>query len=234
MALADYQILVNSLVRDQGGTLSSADLDRAIELARLRYSADVGRELSQDVTWAQDGYFGPLPQGWVEGCWIVAAEYPIGRQPPELIELAIYHEPTAQHLVSTEALNAGSVVRVRFAAPHGLAGGANPVDTIPLVHREAVASYAASVLCRQLAAHFSAERESSIGADGSNTESRARNYALRARDYRAGYFAGIGKADPQADAGAGGAGASGAPAASVSAWAGRSRAGLRSNDVGGF
>lgn len=64
-----------------------------------------------------------------------------------------------------------------------------------------------SLLCQQLAAYYSAERETSISADGSNTESRARNYAYRAKDYRAAYFAGIGKADPVAQAASGGAGA---------------------------
>lgn len=231
MALADYQTLVTSLVRDQSGAITDADRDRAIELARLRYSEDAERMLTEDVTWAQAGYFGPLPQGWAAGAWLIDAEYPVGQQPPAKIELAIYQEPTAQQLVAQDALAAGSVVRVSFAAPHQLTANA---DTIVLVHREAVASYAAHVLCKQLAAYYSAERETSINADSSNTESRARNYALRAKDYRAAYFAGIGKADPQAAGGAGAAGNGSAPAASVSAWSGRPRAGLRSNDGGGY
>lgn len=229
MALADYQSLVDSLVRDASGTVTTVDRDRAIELARLRISADAMRELVKDVIWVADGYFGPLPDGWADGAWIKTAEYPVGRQPIELVELALYADGAALQLMTAEALPAGAVVRVTFAAPHLLATG---VDTIPAEYREAVGSYAAHLLCKQLAAHYSGEREASISADGSNTESRARNYAIRAKDYRAAYYAGIGKVDPQA-AGAGGAAAPvGTPAASVSGWEGRQRAGLRNNSWG--
>lgn len=229
MALADYQSLVDSLVRDASGTVTTVDRDRAIELARLRISADAMRELVKDVIWVSAGHFGPLPDGWTDGAWIKTAEYPVGRQPIELVELAVYADGAAQQLMTADAMPIGAVVRVTFAAPHLLATGA---DTIPAEYREAVASYAAHLLCKQLAAHYSGERETSIGADGSNTESRARNYAIRAKDYRAAYYAGVGKVDPQG-AGAGGAAAPvGMPAASVSGWEGRQRAGLRNNSWG--
>ncbi len=227
--LADYQTLVDSLVRDASGTLTSVDRDRAIELARLRISADAARELVKDVIWVAEGYFGPLPDGWADGAWIKTAEYPVGRQPLEQVELAVYTDGAAQQLMTADALPAGAVVRVVFSAPHQLSTG---VDTIPAENREAVASYAAHLLCKQLAAHYSAERETSIGADGSNTESRARNYAIRAKDYRAAYYAGIGKVDPQGAGNGGAAAPVGTPAASASGWAGRQRAGLRSNGWG--
>jgi hypothetical protein len=232
MALADYQTLVDSLVRDQSTTLTGADRDRAIEMARLRYSADVEQELAEDITWPADGHMAPLPTGWKPGAWLIGAEYPIGQSPLASIELGIYIEPTGQKLMSAEDLPAGALVRVRFAAPHVLSG---TTDSIPAEHREAVASYAAHVLCKQLAAYYSADRETSISADGSNTESRARNYSYRAKEYRAAYFSGIGKVDPQVAAtGAGsGSGGGGAPAASVGAWAGRQRAGLHINGYGG-
>lgn len=230
MALADYQILVDSLVRDASGTLTSADRDRAIELARLRFSADAARELTRDVIWISAGYHGPLPEGWADGAWIKTAEYPVGQQPAAMIDLAVYAEPDAQQLVTPDALPAGAVVRVVFSAPHLLSTG---LDTIPAEYREAVGSYAAHVLCKQLAAHYSGERETSIGADASNTESRSRNYSYRAKEYRAAYFAGVGKVDPQLAAASGGSSAgAGTPAASVSSWAGRQRVGLRNNGWG--
>ncbi|HSV81486.1 MAG TPA: hypothetical protein VLK85_20000 [Ramlibacter sp.] len=224
MAFADYQDLVDKMVRAPGGTdsIATADRDMAIELARLRYSQDAERELVEDVVWAATGYFGPLPADWAEGSYLKQAEYPIGYQPATLIALAIYGTPFEQQLVVEDALPAAATVRVTFAAPHLLNGGGTPADTVPLAHREAVASYAASLLCGQLAAHFSGEREASISADGSHTESRSRNYATRAKEYRAAYYAGIGKADPRAAKG-GSAAAVGEPAASVSSWAGRTR-----------
>lgn len=235
MALADYQSLVDKLVRDQSGTIAAIDRDAAIESARLRYSQDAERTLVKDVVWAADGYYGPLPAGWVAGCYLLGAEYPIGQQPQASIELAVYIDGAGvEKLVTQDALAIGSTVRVTFAAPHELTAGPPAADTIPLAHREAVAGYAAHILFKQLAAYYSGERESSINADASNTDSRSRNYAARAREARAAYYAGIGKADPLGDQGGSAASRGGEPAASVSSWAGRSRANLRTNDVDGF
>jgi hypothetical protein len=69
-------------------------------------------------------------------------------------------------------------------------------DSIPQRHRLAVASFAAHLLCQQLATRFAGDRETTLGSDMSRTESRSRNYAARAKDYRAAYFAGIGQLDP--------------------------------------
>ncbi|HSV80112.1 MAG TPA: hypothetical protein VLK85_13050, partial [Ramlibacter sp.] len=196
MAFADYQELVDKLVRAPGGTesIATADRDAAIELARLRYSLDAERKLTEDVVWLVDGYFGPLPESWVDGSYLVSAEFPIGEQPVSLIEMEIYVSPTEQQLVNPDGLSAGDTVRVQFTAPHLLNAGDTPADTIPARHREAVASYAAHILCKQLATLFSGERDATINADQSNTESRARNFAFRSKDYRAAYYAGIGKA----------------------------------------
>lgn len=223
MSLADYQLLVDRLVRAPAeGPITPEDRDQAIELARLRYSSDAERKLTQDVTWLEDGHLGPLPEGWVDGCYLVSGEHPIGLQPPVLIDVGIYLTATEAMLVTADTMQAGDVVRIQFAAPHLLNAGDTPADTIPARHREAVASYAAQILLKQLATHFSAERDTSIGADRSDTESRARNYAFRAKEARATYYAGIGKADPQADK-AGGQVSTGDAAAAVTSWAGRSR-----------
>lgn len=230
MAIADYQALVDKMVRAPGGTetIATTDRDAAIEAARLRYSQDCERELVDDVAWLEDGYFGPLPAQWTDISYVKQAEYPIGEHPLSLISLEIYLTPTARMLVVDDALGAGAVVRVTYAAEHLLNAGAVPADTIPAAHREAVASYAASLLCGQLAAQYSGERDASINADGSNTESRSRNFAARAKEYRAAYYAGVGKADPRGDRGAGSTMAGGEPAASASSWSGRSRNSLTS------
>jgi hypothetical protein len=233
MALADYQQLVDSMVRDDSEAITAADRDRAIELARLRYSQDAERTLAEDVTWLANGYIGPLPLSWTVGAYVLDAEFPIGLQPRSLIELAVYQDPSAQQLAVTDALAAGSVVRVRYGAPHVLVAGATPQDTIPAVHREAVASYAAHLLCKQLATKFAGEREVDIGADKSATDTRARNYRESAKLWRAGYFEGIGKADPQGSGGASNPASTGQPAASVTSWGGRRRVGLISVDSEG-
>ncbi|MGE4244279.1 hypothetical protein [Ramlibacter sp.] len=209
------------MVRSPGGTetVATTDRDVAIEAARLRYSQDAERELVEDVTWEEDGYLGPLPLAWTDGSYVKQAEYPIGERPAALISLEVYVTPSERLLVVENALDAGATVRVTFAAEHFLQGGDEPADTVPQAHREAVASYAASLLCAQLAAQFSGERDATVGADGASTDSRSRNFAARAKEYRAAYYAGIGKADPRADKNAG----TGDAAASASAWAGRRR-----------
>lgn len=222
MALADYQLLVDRLVLDQSGTTTAADRERAIELARLRYSSDAERQVTEDVTWLYDGAVGPMPAGWTDGAYLLDWEWPVGTAQPNGLELVVYATPTGVQLMADTSLRVGDVVRVRFGVLHTL----DAEDTIPAKHREAVASYAAHVLCKQLATYYSGQREASIGAESSNTDSRARNYAARAKEYRATYFGGLGIADPQASGAAGtGAGSAfvAAPAAAVGSWAGRSR-----------
>lgn len=228
MALSDYQTFVDSLVRDNARVITPAERDRAIGMALQAYGHDMPRSVVEDVTWAAYGYTAALPLQWTARSEVLAAEYPIGQRPAAAIEMAVYIEPLLSKLITPNALPAGALVRVTYSTAHSLAdGGAAANDTVPTMHREAMASYAAYLLCRQLAAHYSAERDSSINADASNTESRARNYSARANDYRAMYYAGIGKADPQAKGGGAGAtagsGGAGQPAAAVTSWAGRGR-----------
>jgi hypothetical protein len=220
MALADLQLLVQKMVSEDGGVLTDADRASAIGLAVLRYSGDVPRELVRDTGWLVEGFLGPLPPDWVDGSTLRSAEYPIGQHPRSLIGVALYADAGGSLLVAEQQiLPAGAEVRITFAAPHQLD---EDTDTIPAMHREAVASYAAHVLCRQLATRYSAEREASVGADHSNTESRARNYAARAKEYRAAYYVGIDQIDPYLQGGAGGA--SSIPAvASVGSWPARQR-----------
>lgn len=224
MALADFQTLVESMVPKADSGYGDPDRDSALQLAVAQYGQDVPRELVNDVTWIEAGYFGPLPADWSEGAALIQAEHPIGNVPASEIDVSIYVKPgLVQTLVTPDALDVDAVVRVTFAAPHVLVDGAEPLDTIPLKHREAVASYAASVLCRQLATKFSSERETAISADGSNTESRSRNFAFRAKDYRAAYYTGIGKADPMS---AGGSASGSDAAGAVTSWPSRSKGSL--------
>jgi len=225
MALADFQQLVADMVSDQDTVITADNRDRAIEQARVRYSADCERVLVEDITWLADGFDAPLPIGWTLGAYLRQAEYPIGHKPLSLIELAVYQTPSGQSLTAVEPFEAGSVVRVTFGAPHLLQGGVDPQDTVPLQHRQAVAQYAAYVLCQQLSTRYSGERETAIGADVVQTETRSRAYAARAKEYRTAYYVGTGQVDPFAKSTASGnSGGSGAtPAAAVGSWPGRKR-----------
>lgn len=204
MSLADFQQLVISMVRDQADVLQAEDYTRVLDLAVVRYNLDAPMSATVDVTWEATGVSCPAPDGWHAGRRVTGAEFPIGRTPASTIYVDVVFVAAEWVIDSVEVLPAGAVVRLGYTEPFRLVGGDEPADTIPMDHREAVASYAASLLCRQLAAYFSGQRESAVGADASNTESRARNYAARAKEYRAAYYAGINRPDPQLVAAGGG------------------------------
>lgn len=236
MAYTDYTALLPKLVRETGDKLLTADFERAIASAVLQYSTDKPRTLVANFTWEETGYFADtVPAGFTTDSALLQAEYPLGNVPPTLVGMSPFVTSGPLGLVCETTLPAGAVVRITFTAAHALVGGGTPQDTIPLRHRDAVAHYAAHLLCRELATLYAGERESSIGADGSSTDSRARNYAARSKDYRASYYAGLEMADPmQVASGSGGAGASvGAGASTVVSWGSRPRPSWTTNDNNG-
>lgn len=226
MPLADYQQTVPRLVRCQQTELvSAADVDRAIAAALVQYSGDAPRQQVLDVTWGVAGYMADAPPEIRADSRILQAEYPVGQTPVVLIGVALQVLPGDDlALIADTHVSAGATVRLTFTGPHTVVGGGQAQDTVPEAHRPALSWLAASFICRELAAHFSGERESSIGADASNTESRARNYAQRAKEYRAAYFAALGLSDPMlaTSGGAAGGGAASAAGTMVS-WPGRQR-----------
>lgn len=217
--LADFQQLVDDLVREPAEVLDTGARDRALAGALVQYGAELPRQLLAEVMWPATGTLGVPPAGWAEGMRVVAAEYPVGQAQ----SVTAVRMPDGWALQSAQPLPAGATVRLTYSAPHVVT---STEDTVGAPHRLPVAMLAASVLCLQLATHFSSQRETAIGADASATESRAREYAARAKEYRAAYYVGTGQADPY-KTGAGAGNASGvAPAAAIGAWPSRRRAGL--------
>lgn len=212
MSLAYIQALIDDLARDQGEVLSADARTRALEAARLQYSVDRPRILVEDIAWAS-GNLAPVPSTWTESVWIKSAEYPIGRDPASLIDVAPYRSPEGWHLLAATPVQAGDLVRVTFMADHQLT---ELVDTIPVVHRLAVAQYAAHLLCHQLSTYFSGQRETAVGADVSMTETRAREFAARSKELRTAYYIAVGLADPFKASG--GSSAAGSAAAGVVSW----------------
>lgn len=230
--LADFETLLNDLVRDQDGVISVESRGRAIEAARLRYSHDAVRELVDDVTWPQPGMTAPVPAGWSDGAWIKSAVRLTSSGVPDTacggLELAVGRTPTGWELLSPEPLSAGVVVRLTYTAEHELSAVA---DTIPALHRLPVVQYAAHLLCHQLATHYSGQRDAVMGADASKHETRAREYASRSKELRTAYFVGIGLLDPYGTGSKGSADGSGAAggvvggvhASGVASWPARQR-----------
>ena len=193
MALEDFQELVKDMVSDQDAVVTAEVRDRAIDQARMRYSEDAPRLELEEVIWPATGVFGPVPEGWTDSAVIQSVEFPVGRRPASMVFADVYRSATGWGLESEQALPGNALVRVSFLLPHVLDDNA---DSIPQRHRLAVASFAAHLLCQQLATRYAGDRETTLGSDMSRTESRSRNYAARAKDYRAAYFAGVGQLDP--------------------------------------
>lgn len=197
---AHYQPLVTRLVRDDASRITEPDRDNAIDLAVERYSQDRPRTLVEDIT--SDGTRAlALPGAWVaDFSTLVSLEYPIGQFPPSLLTgFELYQGPstTVVHLQSAPAASAD--VRAAFTARHVLSQAS---DTIPQQHREAVASYAASILCEQLASFYSGEGDSTINADAVDHRSKASEFARRAKTLRTRYYDALG-IDPKKNVAAG-------------------------------
>jgi len=202
MSLADYQTLVDSLVRDPDGNFTVGERDKAIDLARIRYSQDHPETAVEDIT-SVGGKLLDFPAAFQSGfSALTGIEIPAGEVPPRFIENGtwnIYHALDGQKILIEQTLTAGDLARVHFTVPHTLDGVA---DTIPAKHQEPVASWAAAVLLEQLATLFSGDTISTINADSVDHQSKSRDYSARATKNRKRYFDELG-IDPKRNVAAG-------------------------------
>jgi len=202
--LADYEQLVTDLIRDDAGKIVLAEKDRAIQTAALeRYSEDSPQETAEDLT-PNSAQELPLPAAWVlDFSSLRLLEYPIGNLPPTFLDQArrrFYRKPSGLviQLDDAVAVSAGSV-RSTYTIKHQLDA---THDTIPLKHRQAVASWAAAICCRQLAAFYSSGQDSTIQADSVQQTNKARDYTKRADELETFYWNELG-IDPKRAAPAG-------------------------------
>lgn len=93
------------------------------------------------------------------------------------------------------ATRPASPVRVRYTLQHALTA---TEDTIPPADREAVAKYAAALLCEQLASLYASDTDSTLSADRSFGQTRSQAFAARAREYRKQFQAALGIDDKTA------------------------------------
>lgn len=193
--LADYQTLLNSLVRDDAQRLGAGATERALGLALEQLSVVSPRELVADVVSA-NGSSLPLPAAWDAGfSQVLSLEYPVGATPPSYLDddtYMRYLSLSGEVIVLLSALPAGSTVRVRFSAKHVVTSS---VDTVPLFDREAVAKYAAALLCDELAAVYASEVDATISADRAPGQTPSQAWAWLARQYRKSFAALMGAPD---------------------------------------
>ena len=181
--LADYEQLVADLIRDDAAKVALTEKDRAIAAAVERYSEDRPKETAEDLTPTSANLL-PLPAAWVtDFSTLRSLEYPIGDVPPTFLDQSryrFYRTPTALAIQTEDAVAvAAGTVRSTYTIKHTLSAAA---DTIPLAHRQAVASWAAAICCRQLAAFYSSGQDSTIQADSVQQQSKASEYKKRAAE----------------------------------------------------
>lgn len=193
MPLAQIVRLVDDKLRtvalgsgtDQGGR------DRAIEQAVVQYSVDAPRRLVAEAVVNGDSM--ATPAGWVDGrSALSGVEWPLGRLPATMVAAAEAYDGSAWSIVLAEPL-VGATVRIHYTAPHELTDSA---CTVPVEHENAVASWAAAELCRQLATQKGYDRDSTISAAAVNGQSQSGDLARRAKDWLAVYRNQLGLPDP--------------------------------------
>ncbi|PCJ88607.1 MAG: hypothetical protein COA54_02500 [Thiotrichaceae bacterium] len=202
MALADYQSLIDNKVRDDASIIEVADRDQALLSAVIRYSNDKPDEEVEDVVVA-GGQSINLPAGWQANfSSLKNIEFPIGNVPPRYLEsgaYGIYNAPGGKTVMVRNSLTANDTVRMVFTVKH-IVDAVN--ETPPDIHREAIACWAAALLCEQLASYYSGDSDSLIQADSVDHASKARDFAARARTFRKFYFDTLG-IDPKKNVAAG-------------------------------
>lgn len=188
MALSDFQTLVNDLVRDDAGKISTAQRDLAIANAVLQYSKVRPVDKVEDIT-AAGGNLVDLPTAWEpEFSQLKSLEYPIGNFPPSILSSqtwSLYAAPAGLSIMMSWSLPEAVELRAVYSVAHQVTA---LVDTVPLGDREVVCCLAAANLCDQLAALYSGDTDSTIKADSANHQSKAAEFASRARALRKRYF----------------------------------------------
>lgn len=196
--LTDYQTLVEKLIRDDSGVIAVSDMDTAILLAVHRYSTDRPRVIVEDVAPSGTQVLTP-PSLWdVDFSRIVDIEYPLSDGRPIYLDSDQYYEyyaPTGRQIRFD--LVPVSALRVRYSIAHALS---QTQDTLPILHREAVASLAASLCCEQLSSWYANAGDETIQADRVNRLSQSKDYAARAASLRQRYLDGIGVEDKKVSA----------------------------------
>lgn len=190
--LSDFQSLLGGYVRDDAAKLNLLDTADAIRQAVERYSTDRPRHLVEDLTAA--GALLNLPTGWqADFSELSQLEYPVGRVPPTLIagdRWSLYASPNGIKIMLLDG--ATGAVRATFTAKHVVS---TTEDTVPSSDREAVAKYAAALLCEQLASFYASDTDSTIHADAAPGQTRSQAHLSMAREFRKQYQNAIGVTD---------------------------------------
>ncbi|MDO9477663.1 MAG: hypothetical protein Q8K17_00255 [Pseudohongiella sp.] len=187
-----FESLMTALVRDDDSRLSPGDVSAALGLVINRYNADRPLTLVEDCLVDADLVL-QTPEHWVnKRSSLRAIEWPIGSNPPKYITedaFYVYDLPAGDvelRLLAGTA-TADQLVRVSYTTVH------TTPDTFHADDCEALVCLGAAILCDQLAALYGHASDVAIQADSVNHNDKGRQFAARAREYRARYEGKFGK-----------------------------------------
>ena len=188
MALADHQSLILSLFPDPVEGLSVGDRDQALAAAVTRYSQDRPLEAYESVTAVLPTHYLHLPLGWAPNfSRITYIERPIGETPPRYLDSEgweLIRTSMGLRIWLEELTSASEIVGLIFTVPHVVDA---TEDTVPETDRLAVACFAASLLCEQLATLASGQGAPTIDADAVDHQNKASLYASRGKRFEQRY-----------------------------------------------
>lgn len=183
---ADLDALTRQLATLDDGESDSVILGRAIAAALARYAKDKPRRLVADV--ACLGAQVELPEDFEQGFSVVTeVAIPPGAAPLSADAWELQETPAGQVLRLRDS--ASGQARLRYTRSH-IAD--DETYTIPAADTEAVASWAASVVCEGRASEHAGDMLPSINADSVDHVSKSRDYAARARRLREQYYSLLG------------------------------------------
>lgn len=174
------------MVQDDGAVLTDPnDFDQFIRDAALRLSRNEPRSVVVDIAGDGDEYDLLLEAPFDDDfSTIKQVEYPAGRREKSLVDRLDwerYPTPTGTYLRLLRDVPAvGETVRITFTALHSIDGVST---TIPEVRQDAVKLLATALCCEAIASHYSNSSESTFNADSVNHESKAKQFAARAKRY---------------------------------------------------
>lgn len=184
MALTDFQSLVDNLVRDESGEISTAGRDSAIDLAVVRYSTDRPVQAVEEVV-STGGVLLDLPAGWEFGFSRIVDLALTDGDEETPIAGTVEQGLSGNRIRLEGTLAAGTAVLARYTVKHRVD---SVTDTVPIQDREAVCGWAAALLLEELSSLYSGSRQPTISADSVDWQSKGRDYAQRAKTFRRSYL----------------------------------------------
>jgi len=185
MTRADLKTFALRLAQADLAKVGAGADESALDAAIVRYNQDMPKVVSALLDLTGGGAELPAAFDWAFST-IRQVECPLGGRPPRYLrseDYYIYNDGTVSRI---ELLSgAADEMRVWYTVRHVASAG---TYTLPEQHTEAVASWAAAVLCEMEASRLSAKGNPTIAADSQNQQDPARAFASRAKVLRQRYF----------------------------------------------